>query len=199
MDRGWITIPNKKHMEKIQANLGVDGVKVAAATPGVKRTKLEKEVEAAHEGTATEFRSNVGSLTFAVKDVEVLAFSAKECSRCLHDPDPEAWMGLTRIARFMVGKLDWATHLEIDENIGEEVDLVVTTDSDWGMDKDARSTTGLRIRLDSTGIWSTDRARPSQGYQPCPQARQSSGPCLVVVLWDCTANTCWRKWGSRSG
>ena len=160
LKNGWVTIPDPKHMLKIQKNLQLDTVKVAAASPGVKRTKAHAEVESVHEGTQSEYRSNVGILTFAVKDVEVLAFAAKECSRGLHDPTPECWMDLCRIARFMIGKQAWGTHQYVQQSTDGVVQLVVTTDSDWGSDADARSTSGVRITVGGFLVYRQSQTQP---------------------------------------
>ncbi len=56
-------------------------------------------------------------------------------------------MDLVRIARYMVGKEDWAVHQQIGQFEKDLVQLTMTTDSDWGSDEDSRSTSAVRILL----------------------------------------------------
>lgn len=158
--RGWITVPDPNHVENVAKRLGLDGIKAAQTTPGVKRSKMQVEEDLGQYGDSTEFRSLVGSLTHATKEIEVIAFPTKELSRKLSDPQIEDWMDLRRLVRFMHGKSEWGTTQTVDETSGNLATIVVTGDSNWAGDENGLSTTAVRVTIDSFKVGHLSQTQP---------------------------------------
>eukprot|EP00971_Amphidinium_carterae_P348332 6490436-Amphidinium_carterae.1 len=148
--KGWIVVPEKRHARKVldACNYSTERVsKIAlkvAPTPGVAR---EEGTEWLSEEKSASYRSCVGSLIFLAADVEELAYSVKELARDLMHPQETDWLNLTRMARYLSGRLDYAVHLE-DGDPGGKVVLSVYVDANWGSHRpDGRSTTGFRVTV----------------------------------------------------
>jgi len=147
--RGWITKPDPAHVRGVAARLGLDTIGKAAVTPGVKRAKVVPDEDDGHYGSSTEFRSCVGCLIHATKEIEVIASPMKELSRKLSNPGQEDWQDLSRLIRYMHGKEDWGTRQVVSENLEEGLATVtVTTDANWACDESGRATLAIRAHID---------------------------------------------------
>ena len=116
---GWVTVPDPRHVLGVEASLGLDGLKTAAATPGVPRVKAVAEEPDGQYGSPTDYRSAVRSPIHATKDTEIIAFPTKELSRKLSDPQQEDWQDLVRLVRFLHGKETWGTKQTVQQTCEE--------------------------------------------------------------------------------
>lgn len=151
--RGWVTIPDPAHVKGVARRHGLDKIGKPAATPGVKRTKLVADEDDGQYGNQTDFRTCVGCLIHATKEIEVIAYPTKELSRKLSDPGQEDWQDLSRLIRYMSGTEDWGTTQVVSENLEEGLAAVtVTTDTIWAGDESGRVSSAVRINIDAYKI-----------------------------------------------
>jgi hypothetical protein len=158
--RGWVTVPNPKHLEQMLQATGIKESGKSVRTPGVKREPTENEKEVLDDAYTSKYRSAVGSLIYLSRCRPDVLYSTKELARGMAAPTKADWMDLTRVTKFLLATRNRITVMETAEaptwpetakeaaSRSVKLELQVFSDADWaGSRRDYRSTSGTVVKI----------------------------------------------------
>ena len=131
--------PHSKHFDKLFDLVGVKKTWRPKHAPGHGMINEFDETKELEPAQASKFTSGVGALLYFSHDLIECQFVIRALARFMSKPTERAWDILKYLVQYFLGRVDYGLLMKIEENdVADQVDLHVYSDSDWAGHKGSR-------------------------------------------------------------